>query len=88
MVNEKSTLVKSLYQTSNYLIFSINFYYNNTKFKMDKILNLDEIEKKEQEILKKASTDEYEYRLLEKGDYEKGFLDILSQLTVVGKPSK
>ena len=50
--------------------------------------NHEEILKKEQEILKKESTPEFEYRLLRRDDYDRGFMDVLALLTVVGKVTK
>ncbi|CDW77906.1 glucosamine 6-phosphate n-acetyltransferase [Stylonychia lemnae] len=44
--------------------------------------------KMEAEILKKASDSEFEFRHLRRDDFEKGFLDTLSQLTVVGQVTK
>ena len=48
----------------------------------------DEIEKKESEILAKECDEDFQYRLLQRDDYDRGFLDILAQLTVVGNVSK
>lgn len=50
--------------------------------------NHEEILKKEQEILKNESTKQFEYRLLRRDDYDKGFLEVLALLTVVGKVTK
>jgi hypothetical protein len=47
-----------------------------------------EILKKEEEILKAESTPEFEYRHLRKDDYDRGFLEVLALLTVVGKVTK
>jgi hypothetical protein len=50
--------------------------------------NKSELLKAELEILSQESTEEFTYRLLQRDDYDKGFIDILSQLTVVGKVTK
>ena len=42
----------------------------------------------EQAILSRASDSEFEFRMLQRDDYEKGYMDQLSQLTVVGNVSK
>lgn len=42
----------------------------------------------EQDILKKQSDSEFEFRYLKRDDFDKGFLDSLSQLTVVGNVTK
>jgi len=55
---------------------------------MERQSKFDDIEKQEQEVLKAASDADIEYRLLRRDDYDKGFLDILAQLTVVGNVSK
>ena len=51
---------------------------------MDKSKIYEEYEKRELEVLARESTGDYLYRYLEKDDFKKGFLDMLSQLTVVG----
>lgn len=41
----------------------------------------------ELDIMAKVSDSEFEFRYLRRDDYKKGFLDTLSQLTVVGNVS-
>jgi hypothetical protein len=55
---------------------------------MERQSKFEAIEKIEQEVLKAASDEDFEYRLLRKDDFSKGFLEILAQLTVVGNVSK
>lgn len=51
-------------------------------------LSTSELLKLETQIMERESDKEFLYRYLKRDDYDKGFMDILSQLTVVGNVTK
>ena len=48
-------------------------------------LDRESIQKKEIEILSSKSEGDLQFRFLEKDDFKKGFMELLAQLTVIGK---
>lgn len=53
-----------------------------------KNLNYDEVFKQESSILASESDKEFEFRLLKRDDFNRGYMELLSQLTVVGNVSQ
>ena len=49
-----------------------------------KDLDYEKIWREEKRILNEVSDSEFEYRMLNRDDYKRGYMDILAMLTVVG----